>query len=825
MKLFPSSISLLIRAFVLILLFPLCASASFVSHNPVTFTTNITDGAQLRDSGQSIVFTTTHPGASAIVDVDERILLVNGMDRTALTSVAYERNKSFGVTYVPDDEFPLPQGDVTVELIFPKGSWKFWKKEKNNVHIQLNLFVDSIAPEIGRISPLEGVTISDLLQQLKFSISDSGAGIDETSLQIFIDDSDQTELSAYFADVLTYTPTNNDSLPSQAFQATLVAADNLGNKASAVFDFQVQTQLGLTAFPRAVPQTAYAPVTIRFVPEITTAGAILSYRWDFDGNGSIDRSDIIGNSYTWRYNTPGDYTVLLHVQDSTGETKIGSTVVHILNAPPSVHAEAGPSNGEVPLLVNFTATVTDNEGVSQFEWDCDGDGVYEYNSPSSGNTTHTYTDPGQYAATLRVTDRLGEMATYTLPTTTVNASVPGSPTVTATTSHSSGTVPLAITLGATASDPQNKSFILWEWDFDGDGVYDYNNSQSGTISHIYDAAGTFYPSVKVTTEDNRSSVDSVEVKVANSLSLTRNLDTIDLFLNQQITIKTTLGGRTDVQVVIEDRTMNVVRTLVDWSERSGGVYEDTWDGRTDEYAIVPEGDYYAVLNYKADGVIKRLDLRETTGGARYNPSRNNAARTFSPFNNDPMRITFNLPRSSEVTAFMGYSYSNTRVVTFMSRLPLGKGSHTVLWYGTNNEGVLIQPPPGKYFMFGVWAYNLADNGVYVKSGAHIHSVNATPPIYDPTSHEENGLRAKSRINFTLTANATVELQATDAVSGALAATRIYPDLLQGANTIEWDGRNAAGEFLSPGKYRLGVRSIGTNGYRSLMEYTLQRIYY
>ena len=817
MKFILPTITRLACSVALFLFFPFLAFAGF--------TTNIPDGAQLTTPQQEVVFSEKHRRAAIGLVFKNRVLLVNGVDRTELTTTNFNWNGSFTVTYAPTIEKPIPQGDVTLDLTIPYHwiiTWLFGNTEEQ---VQLSVYLDSLAPEIARISPAEGEIISDLQTPLRFSISDTGSGVSSESILLFINAVDQTAYASFANEELIYTPTAVTPLPDEPFQVKIKAEDLIGNQNEAAFEMLVDTSGVLSALPIAVPQTAHAPVTIRFVPEITTSNAIQMYEWDFDGDGVYDRSDIIGNSYTWDYTTPGEYNVTLQVTDNLGEVVTGNVLVHILNKAPEISAEAYPSNGEIPLTVFFTVTASDNEGISTYEWDFNGDGTYDFTSATTGDTSHTYTDVGQYSASLKVTDGLGEVSIYTLPTTTVNASAPGALTVTATTNHSSGTVPLTITLGATASDPQNKSFVLWEWDFDGDGEYDYSNPQSATVSHTYDIAGTFYPKVKVTTEDNRSSVDIVEIKVLNSLSLTRDLDTIDLSLDQQAIVTTTLGGATEIQVVIEDRTMKVVRTLVDWAERPGGIYKDTWNGLTDDNAIVPEGAYYAVLNYKEGESVKRLDLRESSGGTRYNPSRNNAARTFSPFDNDPMRITFNLPRSSEVTAFMGYSMSNTRVVTFMSRLPLGTGSHTVLWYGTNNEGVLIKPPPGKYFMFGVWAYNLADNSIYVKSGAHIHTVNAQPPIYDPTTHDENGLRAKSRINFTLTGAASVELQVTDAQSGTLAATQIYPDLPAGENTIEWDGKNAAGDFLAPGKYRLGVRSIGTNGYRSLMEYTLQRIYY
>ena len=128
-------------------------------------------------------------------------------------------------------------------------------------------------------------------------------------------------------------------------------------------------------------------------------------------------------------------------------------------------------------------------------------------------------------------------------------------------------------------------------------------------------------------------------------------------------------------------------------------------------------------------------------------------------------------------------------------------------------------------MFGSWAYRLPDNAIYVSSGSHVFNVTALPPIYDPTTHDEEGKRTSLKISFTLTGDATAELSVIDAQTGTRAASRTYPGLNAGANTIEWDGRNKAGEFLAPGKYQIGITALDRSGYRSLTEYTLQRINY
>ena len=515
----------------------------------------------------------------------------------------------------------------------------------------------------------------------------------------------------------------------------------------------------------------------------------------------------------------------LKVVDVNNKTILGSTIVHILNTPPKVTVESSPSNGAIPLTVNFAVTASDSDGIALYEWDYNGDGIYDYNSTSTGNSTYTYTTQGIFNAQLRVTDTRGETALYTSPTTKVLASSEGSPTVNASGTPLTGDAPLNVNFSATTIDPQSKDFILYEWDFDGDGVYDYNNTTSASTSFNYVEAGVFYPKIKVTTTDGRVTYDSLEVSTNQTVELSVSTDTINVLDNVSTNIHTKTSAKSQMKIVIEDSSYNTIKIVQDWIVRDAGSYDDAWDGTDANSQTVKEGAYYAVLLYKVGNEIKRLDLRDTTGGLRYNPKRNENPRSFAPFDNRPMKINFTLPRVSEVVSFIGYNDSDTRIVTLRSREILGKGTYTETWNGINDEGILIAPPPGRWFLYGVWAFQLADNVIYVQSGAHVSAITATPPIYTPDAHEADGKQATLKIHFNLNKASTIELEVFDAKEGVVVATRQYVNISEGEQIVEFDGKNNNGVFLHPGKYSLGLRAIDENGYRSMMEYTVTRIYY
>ena len=84
-----------------------------------------------------------------------------------------------------------------------------------------------------------------------------------------------------------------------------VTAQGLGD--SVVSDEDVSHYLGmldidmLSSLPQAVPTSGDAPLSVTFTPNATTNNAIIRYEWDFDGDGTFDRSETVGRDQ--------DYTV------------------------------------------------------------------------------------------------------------------------------------------------------------------------------------------------------------------------------------------------------------------------------------------------------------------------------------------------------------------------------------------------------------------------------------------------------------------------------------------------------------------------------------
>ncbi len=576
---------------------------------------------------------------------------------------------------------------------------------------------------------------------------------------------------------------------------------------------------------RIQPAQGDAPLRVTFLPEPVTDTAVQSFEWDFDGDGRFDARESIGGSQTYTYGAPGVYAPRLQVTDSRGARDVQSLSLTVGNAPPLVSALVEPSNGPVPLSVAFSGSASDNEGIARYEWDFDGDGNFDFSSPNTAAVTYTYLRTGNYRPALRVTDSLGAVTIFQGPVTEVRGAPAGTPTVRLEASPASGSVPLRVAFTATATHPEGLAFVEWAWDFDGDGRFDRAGADA-SAGFTFDAPGVYDARVRVRSADGAHAEDVVRIVVAARIELSRDRDTLDPGLAEAATIKTVLGGATRVSLVIEDGFSQVIRTLVPWGERPAGTRADAWMGETDAGGIAAEGPYYAVLLYETDGRTHRLDLSRTSGGVRSNPPRTSLPGVFAPFAGEPLTIDFTLDQASEVTAFIGRYNVDARLVTFMQRTPLGRGTHRITWNGESGDGQLIHPGPGDAFLFGMFAYTLPDNAIYVRSGAHVSRLAVTPSIFDPAGvTDADGTPQRSRIRFRLSRPASVELTVSDADSGKTVARRLFRDLGAGEQLVHWNGRDDNDRYVAPGRYRLGIAAIDARGFRSLRLYALQRVFY
>lgn len=720
-----------------------------------------------------------------------------------------EDGKTYSFRYRP--KVDLPDGKLKFEVSIAD-------RAKNRAELTAELIVDTRAPEISAVSPSEGGDLADSSAGLEFRVIDSGSGIDASTLEIKV--SDQPYSGELDQERLRLSAPMDGWKPGPlAVQIEL--RDKAGNQAKAEFVYTVPRRL--LARARATPSMGDAPLMVLFSPVSEAETAIETYEWDFEGDGTFEVNETVGNNQRFTYTKPGDYEAVLRVTQIDGKQASASVKVTVNNKPPTVTAEARPSNGTAPLEVEFRASASDSDQIASYEWDFESDGTYDAMSTSSATVRHTFMQDGTYQAKLKVTDKAGATTEISPPTIEVRVRT-GAPSVTANANPTSGKAPLKVNLSGSATDPNRMTISEWAWDFDGDGTYDHTDSTAST-THEYTRAGTHYARLRATTADGDSNYDVVQIQVEPVIALKVMVDTIDLALQESTSIETTLTGDLRMGLQIETPDGELVRELQSLTERSSGTYTETWNGKDRADKDVAEGQYRAVALYELNGEMKRLDLALTSGGEQSSPMRSAIPPKFAPLAGKPLVIDYTLERASEVTAFMGLYDVNTRLITFMQREERGRGTHTVVWNGENSEGQLVHPSDNDSFLFGVFAYAMPDNAIFVRNAVHVSGASASPSIYDPTALTADSKQAKSSVAFSLNRAGAVELTVYDADSGALLRRQVIEGLEMGAGQVEWDGKTSKDQYVAPGRYRLGVAGINAQHARTTTVYTLQRVYY
>ncbi|MBU1912987.1 MAG: hypothetical protein KKB22_05610, partial [Candidatus Omnitrophica bacterium] len=183
---------------------------------------------------------------------------------------------------------------------------------------------------------------------------------------------------------------------------------------------------------------------------------------------------------------------------------------------PEAKVLAEPVSGVAPLEVHFSSELVNKYGrIVKYEWDFDGKGIYDFSSPESGEIVFTYTGEGSFPAALRVTDKIGITNTYTV---IINVSKnPNAPGVYLNASPLKGVAPCKVFFEGDAYCPQGVS--KYEWDFDGDGVFDANSLESGEVVKTYSFPGRYNAEFRVTSMDGLTSSENVLIEIEDPETL------------------------------------------------------------------------------------------------------------------------------------------------------------------------------------------------------------------------------------------------------------------------------------------------------------------
>jgi len=119
-------------------------------------------------------------------------------------------------------------------------------------------------------------------------------------------------------------------------------------------------------------------------------GEIVTFEWDWNGDGEFDASTDNVPYWSWVYETPGQFEPAVKVTDNNGGFSTYAVPLGV-NTPPVAVASANPSTGAAPLGVTFNGSASyDPDGsIVAYEWDIHDDGTYEKTGSGVPGDWHT----------------------------------------------------------------------------------------------------------------------------------------------------------------------------------------------------------------------------------------------------------------------------------------------------------------------------------------------------------------------------------------------------------------------------------------------------
>lgn len=236
-------------------------------------------------------------------------------------------------------------------------------------------------------------------------------------------------------------------------------------------------------------------------------GEVVGYEWDF-GDGSPAELTAEPNA-THDYGRTGRWRASVLATDDDGGSSSAVLWVEVLppsgRVPPSVLAGADVTV-RVGETVRFEACATAGSApIATIGWDLDGDGTDDVQGAVQ---EHAYGAPGVVIARVTARDVLGLCATATrrievLPVENLPP-VPV-PSVEQWVRPGEG-----LEFRDLSRDADGR-IVLWQWDFDGDGRFDFASNASGSTTHRYAEEGTYAVVLRVT--DDRGAVNSTSLTV------------------------------------------------------------------------------------------------------------------------------------------------------------------------------------------------------------------------------------------------------------------------------------------------------------------------
>ena len=286
-------------------------------------------------------------------------------------------------------------------------------------------------------------------------------------------------------------------------------------------------EAALTVSPR--PGIVGQPSTFDASNSTDSDGTIVTYRWDFDGDGTVE-AETGGATTTHAYGQAGVYAPRVTVVDDDNATAVAETSYDVVAPPPQARCFVEPTT----VAPGGGVTIDARESADAFSiaYDTDGDGTFETEREAFVLTT-SYDEPGTYNPRVRVT---GEGGSDTADCGEVVVREPNAPPEAAlTVSPRPGIAGQPSTFDASNSTDSDGQIVAYRWDFDGDGTVE-EETTGDTVEFTFDAAGSYVPRVTVVDDDGANATAVVDYPVQEPVQARCSVDPTTIAPGETVTI-------------------------------------------------------------------------------------------------------------------------------------------------------------------------------------------------------------------------------------------------------------------------------------------------
>ncbi len=195
--------------------------------------------------------------------------------------------------------------------------------------------------------------------------------------------------------------------------------------------------------------------------------------------------------------------------DSNNSYEITSQLLQVY-AYPLCYIDSMPESMERDSTASLEGHGEDLDGsIVDFWWNSSIDGYLGHNA----TLNITGLSLGNHSITLHVMDDSG-LVTHT---SSVTLFVYANPLAIAGSDLEDIEIGSVIQFAGAGTD-EDGTIVKYEWDFDGDGIFEWSSEENGITTFIYNKAGIYSTTLRVTDSEGNTGTDSRSIEVAQGLT-------------------------------------------------------------------------------------------------------------------------------------------------------------------------------------------------------------------------------------------------------------------------------------------------------------------